>query len=104
MTFTRTVKDDYPVPATISINGTAIDVTDDTVKFSYSNADNASKSITGVANPNGGIGEVLFYPNTDTDFQVGGVFDYDIERVDGEGYTSTHDSGFLLLDGEITPS
>ena len=103
MTFTRTLNDDYPIPSTISLNGERIDITNDIIKFSYKNADNAVKTIVGVPDTDGGIGDVLFFPNTDNDFKVFGIFQYDIERVDSNGYTGTHDSGILLLNGEVTP-
>ena len=71
-----------------------------TVKFSYQNEDNAVKTITGTIT--GDVGEATFTPDKANDFKVAGIFTYDIQRLDAEGFTYTHQKGTLIIDDEVT--
>ncbi len=92
--------DDYPILITFSVNGTAIDLQGSVVKFSYKNADEPVKTITGSNTAN--EGEAEFIPESGVDFMVAGTFTYDVQRFAG-GYTYTHEKGTLLLDDDVTP-
>ncbi len=98
-TKTRIRGDDYPILITFSVNGTPVDLTGSVVKFSYKNADNETRTITGSNTEN--IGEAEFIPESGVDFMVAGTFVYDIQRFAG-GYTYTHEKGTLLIDDDVT--
>jgi hypothetical protein len=91
--------DDYPILASIKVDGEAIDLTGSVVTFSYKNSDEAVKSIVGSQTSN--LGEVEFIPLSGVDFQKVGVFAFDIQRV-GNGFTYTHLKGTLIIDDDVT--
>ena len=98
---TRMRGDDYPISPTFRVDGVAIDLTGAVVKFSYENVDNAVKTITGVAD-GVEVGLAVFTPDKGVDFQVAGIFTYDIQRVDADGFTYTHQKGTLIIDDDVT--
>jgi hypothetical protein len=100
ITRTRTRGDDYPIKITFSVNNEPVDLTGSIVKFSYKNENEAVRTITGSNTAT--TGEAEFIPESGVDFQVDGVFTYDVQRVSG-GYTYTHEKGILILDGDVTP-
>ncbi len=97
-TRTRVRGDNYPIEITFKVNDEPIDISGAELKFSYYNADNEVKTISGVSQAETGV--CKFIPQG-TDFQVAGTFTYDVQRVDG-GYTYTHQKGTLLLDDDVT--
>ena len=99
ITLNRVRGDNYPLYAIIKVNGDPIDLASSTVTFSYSNSDNPKRSIHGNIIPDK-IGEVIFYPTSD-DFQVSGIFKFDIQR-EVAGIVSTHMLGTLILNDDIT--
>lgn len=110
VTRTRTRGDDYPILITFRARtqaqadageeATPVDLLGAVVKFSYKNETQTVLTITGTNTDN--IGEAEFIPNKGTDFEVSGVFQYDAQRVDASGYTYTHETGTLIIDGDIT--
>jgi hypothetical protein len=98
MTFSRTRGDSHPIVATIKVDGIAIDLTGSIVKFSYKSDAEVAKTITGT--PLATIGEIEFVPSA-TDFQVEGVYTFDIQR-EANSYISTHLKGVMLLEGDVT--
>ncbi len=98
VTFSRIRGDNYPITATIKVNGELIDLTGSTMTFSYKSGSEAKKSIDGSLTAN--KGEVEFYPDA-TDFQIAGQYLFDIQREIG-GIISTHLRGTMLLEEDIT--
>ncbi len=102
-TITRKRGDNYPIQAFISVNGEPIDLSTSTMKFSFKLSD-GSGSVTTV---DGTVdltqtGLVRFYPTVEQ-MSVAGQYLYDIQR-DEAGIISTHLSGTLLLQGDVTPN
>lgn len=70
----------YPIEATLSINGVAVDLSGATVKFSYvKEGGKLSKSIVGVIT-DAPLGKVRFQPVAG-DFSEAGEFMFDIEAI-----------------------
>lgn len=93
--------DNYPVEATLKVNGTAVPIPDGaTALFSYiKKGETVPKTITGIIS-NPALAEVKFFP-TETDFQEAGMFKFDIQKVVG-GIRTTHLIGQLVIDDDIT--
>lgn len=100
--FTRTRGDNYPFIFEITVNNAIVDISADTLKFSYKNDTEALKTIDGILLTDGTDGKVKFVPNKNIDFMVSGVFEYDVQRI-SNGYTYTHARGNLILDEDVTP-
>jgi len=98
VTFSRVRGDNYPITATIKVNGKLIDLTGSIMTFSYKSNSEAKRSINGTLTQN--KGEVEFYPAAE-DFQVAGKYQFDIQREIG-GIISTHLRGTMLLEDDIT--
>ena len=94
--------DNYPIVASIKVNGVAIDLTNSSVKFSFKLTD-GSGVVTTLQGDNDAdiVGQVSFAP-TELAMDVEGQYYFDIQRVEG-GITSTHLSGTMLLQGDVTP-
>jgi len=100
--FTRTRGDDYPFTFEITVNDAIVDISSDTLKFSYKNDTEVLKTIDGTLLTDGTDGKIKFVPNSGVDFTISGVFEYDVQRV-SNGYTYTHAKGNLILDEDVTP-
>lgn len=98
VTFSRIRGDNYPITATIKVNGELIDLTGSTMTFSYKSDSETKRSIIGTLT--GNKGEVEFYPAAE-DLQVAGKYLFDIQREIG-GIISTHLRGTMLLEDDIT--
>lgn len=93
--------DNYPIEAVIKVNRSPIDIEDGSViTFSYRlKTGGESKQIVGTPTQ-GQVGYVKFFPS-DTDFQVSGIYDCDIQRTI-EGVKTTHFIGTLSLTEDVT--
>jgi len=100
MTITRTRGDNYPIEATIKINGVVVNLTGSVLVFSYIKDDEVTPSaIAGViVSPTAGT--VMFTP-TVTDFTKAGTYRYDIQRISG-GVVTTHAIDTLILIDDVT--
>lgn len=95
---TRVRGDNYPITATIKLNGTIVDLTGAIVTFSYYESTNVRTIAGTITTPSNGI--VTFLPSA-SDFQLVGNFPFDIQRVQG-GYTYTHLKGSITITDDVT--
>lgn len=96
---TRVRGDNYPILATLQINGAAVllDVAD-VITFTYTNDTFPVTSIIGTIT-DAPLGKVSFFPAV-TDFLVTGSYSYDIQRV-SNGIKTTHIIDKLKLIDDI---
>lgn len=100
MTFERKRGDDYPLIGYYRMGGVLTDVSGATsLTFSYEDEAGSVRSIEGTQIE---IGVVEFIPESGADFITKGVYTYDMQRVQ-DGYTYTHDDGFLHITKDVTP-
>ena len=102
-TIERKRGDNYPIVASIKVNGTPIDISDGgvVIKFSFKLADGSGDVTTVVGVKNAEVvGEVSFTP-TVTEMSVAGHYTYDIQR-DDNSVIATHLSGTMLLSDDVT--
>ena len=104
VTFSRVRGDNYPIEATITVNGVAVDLTGSTMTFSFKLADDdvveAPIEVDGVLGDE--VGLVLFTP-TVQQMGIVGQYDFDIQRENG-GVVATHLTGTMLLTKDVTPN
>lgn len=102
VTITRKRGDNYPIEASIKVNGTPVDITASTMKFSFKLSDGSGTvtTLVGASDANE-VGKVTFSP-TALAMDVEGQYIFDIQREEG-GIVSTHLSGTMLLQGDVTP-
>jgi len=100
MIITRVRGDNYPIEATLKVNGTAVNLAGSTVTFSYiKDGSQTSQSIAGVI-ISAVAGTVQFLP-TVTDFIEDGKYRFDIQRL-SSGIKTTHTIGELIIQNDIT--
>jgi len=99
-TIKRVRGDNYPIEATLKVNGVAVDLTGSTVTFSYlKSGATTAVSISGTIT-NAPAGKVQFLPLS-TDFIEVGTYKYDIQRV-ASGITTTHVIGQLIIEDDVS--
>jgi len=105
ITFSRVRGDNYPIEASITVNGKAVDLAGSTMTFSFISIDADAEieppiEIFGVLDPDN-VGKVLFTP-TATQMNKVGQYNFDIQRENG-GVIATHLTGTMLLTLDVSP-
>lgn len=77
----------YPIVVVLKMNGVAVDLTGDTVVFNYGETGRV-RQIVGVITD--AINGVVTFTPTAEDFQISGIFQYDIKRTTQSGVVFTH--------------
>lgn len=100
-TITRKRGDNYPIGFLFTINGEAVDLTDNVLKFSFKNDElDTTTTIIGVMDDEV-KGRAVFSPTVDN-MSVVGQYNFDFQR-EIEGVIYTHASGIMLLQQDVTP-
>ena len=99
-TITRKRGDNYPIGFVFTINGEAVDLTGNTIKFSFKN-DEIDTPITIIGDIDVEVkGRAVFSPTVE-EMGVVGQYTFDFQReIDGVVYT--HASGIMLLQQDVT--
>ena len=102
MTITRKRGDNYPIKATIKVNGEAIDLTGSIVTFSFKLLEDSTDIPTSIVGDMDldNIGVITFSPTVEQMDTVG-AYKFDIQRV-SNSIVATHLSGILLLDDDVS--
>jgi len=100
VTINRKRGDNYPIGATIKINGEAVDLTGSEMKFSFKNSEGLVTTVIGVIDVDA-VGVVNFTPTVEQ-MAISGQYQFDIQR-EIDTVVSTHLSGTMLLSDDVTP-